>query len=167
MVAAGVLASLIIASLVIYVSHVIITYSVKKPNIVEPRSNYSPNLYELTVSASPANGSLPRYFVYSPSQSFQLINKDPIFHVYPSLVNISPNNNSTILNIYYSINDRVNIAVVQQIFNVSVLNTTVINDQVVYTEVKITFYNASANTIYLIPIWNQYNVTYYVLVYYE
>jgi len=48
-----------------------------------------------------------------------------------------------------------------------VINTTVINDEIVATQVKITFYNASPNTIYLIPIWNQYNVTYYVLIYYE
>ncbi|ACP36971.1 hypothetical protein [Saccharolobus islandicus] len=168
MVIAGVLVSLAIASLVVYVSHMFITYTIKKPNIVERQSGYAPQMYELTVNARPPNGSyINSYFIYSSLQSSLVINKDPVFHVYPSIIDLNSFNNSAIITIYYSAHDRVNIAVTQQIFNVSVINTTVINDEIVATQVKITFYNASPNTIYLIPIWNQYNVTYYVLIYYE
>ncbi|QPG49549.1 hypothetical protein [Saccharolobus solfataricus] len=168
MVIAGVLVSLAIASLVVYISHMFIIYNIKKPNIVERQSGYFPEMYELTVNITPAKASYANsYLIWSPLQSSLVVNKDPIFHVYPSIIDLNSFNNSVIITLYYSVQDRVNIAITQQIFNVSVVNTTVINDEIVATQLKVTFYNASPNTIYLIPIWNQYNVTYYVLVYYE
>ncbi|MDT7861718.1 MAG: hypothetical protein RRA45_05855 [Saccharolobus sp.] len=172
MIAGGIIISILIASLVVYLSHIAIIQNIKKPDIIA--TQYHPPLYKLTVYNQPfyysSNSNFNSSFAAASNIQPNLVflnNKDPIFHVYPNLVKVTPFNNSVTIYIYYSVNDKVNIAIDQQDYNITIMNSSVINDQIVVTRVVFTFYNSTPNTIYLIPIWNQYNATLYLIVFYQ
>ncbi|MEM3938956.1 MAG: hypothetical protein QXY68_02375 [Saccharolobus sp.] len=168
MIIAGVLISIIAASMVVYISHMVIIQNIKKPNIVVSSNNtYHPILYDLAISTSASNYITNLSKIYEKSSILYVkTQKDTIFHIYPNFVIITPSNNSFVINLYYSVNDRVNIAVNFQIYNISITNSTIIDDNTVITNVTFTFYNSTPNSVYLIPIWNQYNETQYLIVFY-
>ncbi len=174
MIIAGVLISILIASLVVYLSHLFIIYNIREPNIVggENQSKYHPPLIIMSApekfnyTALPLALS-PNYYTLNYVESLPIANKDPYFHVYPSLVIATPNQSSFIIYIYYSANDKVNIPLENQNYTISILNSSIIDDQIVETAVQFNFSHANSNTIYLIPIWNEYNVTIYLTVFYE